>query len=79
MDCTDGLQTGNGTELARTNVGCVNGFADVHLEWLEATQIPHQDPQDYPLRPDEPAGECANNIYGPDYFNYIVKRQVRSS
>ena len=78
MDCTNGFEIDNGTEMFRTNQGCKTGYADVHLQWLQETQTPHQDAQDYPLRPDEPAGECANNGYGPDYFNYIVKRQVRS-
>ena len=77
MDCTQGFQVGKDTELARTNQGCVTGFADVHLEWLQETQNPHQTARDYPLRPTEPAGECINIGYGPDYFNYIVKRQVR--
>ena len=79
MDCTQGFKVGQDTELERFNNGCDPGsFADVHLEWLKETQNPHQSARDYPLRPEEPAGECINIGYGPDYFNYIVKRQVRS-
>ena len=75
MDCTKGFNVGNGTVMGRTNDGCVNGYADVHLAWLLETQNPHQKAQEYPLRPEE--GECVNIGYSSDYFNYIVKRQVR--
>ena len=84
MDCTKGFKVGNGTELARFNNGCDFGsFADVHLQWLQETQSPLESARDYPLRPDEPAGECGASDdpsgYGPNYYNYIVKRQVRSN
>ena len=76
MDCTKGFNVGNATEMGRTNQGCAFGsYADVHLAWLLETQTPHQKAQDYPLRPEE--GECVNIGYSSDYFNYIVKRQVR--
>ena len=69
--------------MARINQGCVTGFADVHLQWLQETQSPLEAARDYPLRPDEPAGECGASDdpsgYGPNYYNYIVKRQVRSN
>ena len=75
VDCTKGFSRGNGTELLRTNDGCAVGFADLHGLWLNATQSPYQNAEVYPLRPED--GECVNFGYGPDYFNYIVKRQVR--
>ena len=82
IDCTNGFGTGIGTELLRTNQGCKTAYADVHLLWLQETQRPLLSARDYPLRPDEPAGECPNDAYnagyGPDYYNYIKKRQVRT-
>jgi hypothetical protein len=34
VDCTAGLTVDNGTELERSNLGCVSGFPDVHLKFV---------------------------------------------
>ena len=67
--------------MDRKNQGCTSAYADVHLLWLMDTQTPLQNAQDYPLEPDRPAlsaRECKNDQLGngPNYYNYIVKRQV---
>jgi hypothetical protein len=35
VDCTAGLTVDNGTELERSNQGCVSGFPDVHLKFVK--------------------------------------------
>ena len=62
VDCTNGIETGNGTEMQRKNQGCKTAFADVHLLWLMDTQRPLQSDQAYPLEPDFPAGQCRNDF-----------------
>ena len=62
VDCTNGVETGKGTEMERKNQGCKTAFADVHLLWLMDTQRPLQSDQAYPLEPDFPAGQCRNDF-----------------
>ena len=87
IDCTKGVEDGVGTILVRENKGCVYGFADLHLKWLNSSTNTLQNPQNYPLTQTE--GEC-RQIFGYDYYNglpeynnnidtynYNVKRQVQ--
>ena len=49
VDCTVGLEAGAGTEMVRSNRGCVSGFPDVHLKYVEESGDPLQSPEEYPL------------------------------
>ena len=49
VDCTVGLEAGAGTEMVRSNQGCVSGFPDVHLKYVEESGDPLQSPEEYPL------------------------------
>lgn len=68
VDCTAGLTVDNGTELERSNQGCVSGFPDVHLKFVKEQGGSVQTAEEYPLEPERQSGKCLTR----DYFHTKV-------
>ena len=76
VDCTIGFGVGNGTRFDRTNKGCVDGLADLHLIWLNETQSRLLTEPQYRLEPNrkaKPSEQCRKNAdqlgFGPNFYN----------